>query len=83
MIWKLDKSIDTYDGAELRKFTKNFGFLSEEIQKRKLMCGGSSEWKALLQALPLWSSLSDFVLKAKIEDGEDYLQQFSLFNFLP
>ena len=48
LIWKLDKSIDTYDGTELRKFTKNFGFLSEEIQKRKLMCGGSSEWRALL-----------------------------------
>jgi hypothetical protein len=80
LIWKLDKSIDTYDGAELRKFTKNFGFLSEQIQKRNLMCGGSSEWKALLQALPLWSSLSDFVLKAKIEDGEDYLQQVDNFE---
>ena len=44
------------------------------------MCGGSSEWKALLQALPLWSSLSDFVLKAKIEDGEDYLQQVDNFE---
>ena len=33
-----------------------------------------------MQALPLWSSLSDFVLKAKIEDGEDYLQQVDNFE---
>ena len=66
LIWKLNKSLDSYEGSELRKFTKNFGFLSKEIKKRKIVSTTDTKWFALLNAMSLWSSLSDFVLKAEI-----------------
>ena len=80
LTWKLDKPIDSYNGAELRKFAINFGFLSQQIEEKKLIDRRDPKWKALLNAMCLWPSLSYFVQKAKIEDGDDYLEQVDTFE---
>ena len=80
LIWKLNKPIDSYDGTELRKFTKNFGFLSKQIQQRKLVSLRDEKWNALIKVMSLQTSLSNFVLKARIEDGDDYLQLVDTFE---
>ena len=51
-----------------------------KFKKKKLVSLNDPKWSALLNAMPLWSSLSEFVLKAKIKDGENYLEEVDNFE---
>ena len=71
LIWKLDKPIDSYKGKELQNFTDNFPKLAKGVRLEKLI-EQSPAWDALMNAIELWPKIYNFIVKAKVEEGEDY-----------
>jgi len=78
MIWKLNKPIDSYIGDELKKFLKNAGKLVAWATDNKLCSRTNPEWKNMCEALKLWPSIYDFVLKAKVDNN--YLNEIKTFK---
>ena len=71
LIWKLDKPIDSYKGKELQNFTDNFPKLAKGVRLEQLI-KQSPAWGALMNAIELWPKIYNFIVKAKVEESEDY-----------
>ena len=71
LIWKLKKPIDSYKGEELKKFTRNFCELAERILEKKVI-EEDEDWNALMEAIKIWPKLHKFIVKAKVNEGDDY-----------
>ena len=79
-IWKNAKSLDLYDGDELKKFTKNASKLATWMQTSGVVSMDDEEWNSMSKALKLWTYIESFLLKAKIDDKEDYLREIQKFE---
>ena len=71
LIWKLKKPIDSYKGEELKKFTRNFCELAESAIQKKVI-DEDEDWYALMEAIKIWPKLHQFIIKAKVNEGDDY-----------
>ena len=71
LIWKLKKPIDSYKGEELKIFTRNFCELAERTKQKKVI-EEDEDWDALMEAIKIWPKLHQFIVKAKVNEGDDY-----------
>ena len=72
LIWKLKKkNIDSYKGEELKNFTKNFFQLAER-SIQKTVIEKDEDWDTLMEAIKIWSKLHKFIVKAKVNEGDNY-----------
>ena len=71
LIWKLKKPIDSYKGEELKNFTRNFCELAESAIQKKVI-EEDEDWDALMEAIKIWPKLHQFIIKAKVNEGDNY-----------
>ena len=80
LIWKLNKPVESYLGSELKTFTKKGADIAAWVEKEKLVSEQDPEWKPMCKALRLWAKCYEFLVKAKVEDDEDYEAQIKQYE---
>jgi len=80
MIWKLDKPVNTYLGLELKTFTQKGSLIAAWAQEISLVSNKDTKWTALCKALKLWADCYKFLVKAKVEEGNDYEEEIKTYE---
>lgn len=80
MIWKLNKPVDSYLGSELKTSTQKDGDMAIWAEKEKIVSQYDPKWKSMCKALRLLAKCYDFLVKAKLEEGEDYKTQIKQYE---
>ena len=82
LIWKLDKPIDSFVGGELKNFSKNAASMAQWAENHRLVSSTNTDWRDMAEALKLWVKIHEFIIKAKIKDGDDYEEEIKQFEVL-
>ena len=56
--------------------------MAQWAEKKNLVSSTNQDWTSMAEALKLWVKIHDFILKAKIDKGDDYEVEIKEFEIL-
>ena len=80
LLWRLNKSFNSFIGCELQQFSAHARWLGKWMKEEKLISIGRPDFVAMCDALILWTDIEFFLKRGRIHNLPAYEEHMKKFN---